>query len=249
MKTPRHPYWTYFCLSLFAFSMLSHTARAEYEEEADYAEERKMVQGSESRTSSGAKKTTTRTRRTYYNEERQQNRYDDQQQKRKYFIADTQRIDAGIFHVGFGVGGNFYIEPKFDSNGAAIGDYFKNFGFQGGVYFDYDYDDMRLGLRGYLGYKYVLESVHVFGAEARVRYLITMSENAKFGLDLGVSGAMWLRTVTSTSTQEETLFLPALIIGAGFDFTPFMVDFKTLINRIGENSTILGLELTFGFRI
>ncbi|MEZ4751751.1 MAG: hypothetical protein R3B54_14315 [Bdellovibrionota bacterium] len=108
---------------------------------------------------------------------------------------------------------------------------------------------MRLGLRGWAGYKYVLNSVHVFGFEGRVRYLFTMSENVKFGIDMGVSGAMWLRTVTSSSTQEESLFLPALIIGAGFDFNPFMVDFKTLINRIGENSTILGLELTFGFRL
>src|SRR5260370_33334159 len=31
---------------------------------------------------------------------------------RKYFIPDTDRTDAGIFHVAFAGGGNFYIEPR-----------------------------------------------------------------------------------------------------------------------------------------
>ncbi|MCB0406289.1 MAG: hypothetical protein KDD51_16025 [Bdellovibrionales bacterium] len=239
MNAARKKHRLLLCLGLLASLSFSRSVRAEYEEEAQYVDEREMVQ-EQGKTDNGFRKSTKKSRRTYYNE---------QQQKRKYFIPDPQRVDAGTFHVAFGAGGNFYIEPKFDSNGAAIGDYFKDFGFQGGVYFDYDYEDMRLGLRGWVGYKYVLNSVHVFGFEGRVRYLFTMSENVKFGLDMGVSGAMWLRTITSTSNQEEALFLPAFIIGAGFDFNPFMVDFKTLINRIGQNSTILGLELTFGFRL
>ena len=37
------------------------------------------------------------------------------EQKRKYMIYDPNRVDAGIFYVGFAAGGNFYIEPKISS--------------------------------------------------------------------------------------------------------------------------------------
>src|SRR5258708_1576846 len=57
--------------------------------------------------------------------------------KRKYMIGDPTRIDAGVFHVGFAAGGNFYIEPVVvKATNQTNGDYFKDFGFQGGVYFD-----------------------------------------------------------------------------------------------------------------
>ena len=56
---------------------------------------------------------------------------------RKYFTDDTPRSDAGIFHVGFALGGNVYIEPKLfkagNSQGGQAGefadDYFKDFGY------------------------------------------------------------------------------------------------------------------------
>ncbi|MBI4404462.1 MAG: hypothetical protein HY537_09890 [Deltaproteobacteria bacterium] len=169
--------------------------------------------------------------------------------KRKYFIEDPQRIDAGIFHVAFAAGGNFYIEPKLDANRVPLGDYFKDFGFQGGAYFDYDYDDINLGLRGFLGYKYILNSVHVFTFDPMVRYLWKFSDKVHFGLGVGGSAAIWFRKVTDTSGREEVAFIPSLLLGAGFDFNPFMVDFKWLINRIGPDSTIMGWEGYFGFRL
>jgi hypothetical protein len=174
--------------------------------------------------------------------------------QRKYFIPDTQRTDAGIFHVAFAAGGNFYFEPKVNSTtGVATGDYFKDFGFQGGVYFDYDYsqltENVPFAIRGMVGYKYILSSVNVFTFDGMVRYMLRTSDVSALGLGAGVSAGVWYRGVTSTSPREQVLFLPSLILGAGFDFTPFMVDFKWLITRIGSNNTIMGWELYFGFRL
>jgi hypothetical protein len=173
---------------------------------------------------------------------------------RHYFSDNTPRTDAGIFHVGFAVGGNFYIEPQFDSStGQATGDYFKDFGFQGGVYFDYDYSELAenipLMLRGMIGYKYILNSVHVGSFDGMVRYMLRFSEGASFGFGMGGSAAVWYRPQSSSAPNEEVIFLPSLLLGAGFEFNPFMVDFKWLINRVGADSTIMGFELYFGFRI
>lgn len=176
------------------------------------------------------------------------------QTKRTYFIPDPERSDAGIFHVAFAAGGNFYLEPKVSATtGAATGDYFKDFGFQGGVYFDYDYsqltENVPLGIRGMVGYKYILNSVNVFTFDALARYMLRTSDKSSLGIGLGTSAAVWYRSVTSTSPREQVLFLPSFIIGAGFDFTPFMVDFKWIITRIGVNNTMMGWELYFGFRL
>jgi len=169
--------------------------------------------------------------------------------KTKYFIEDTERIDAGTFHVAFAGGGNFYIEPKFGTNSEPLGTSFSDFGFQFGMYFDYDYLDTPLGLRAFIGYKYILSSVHVFDVEAIARYLMKFSEDVAFGIGVGVSSAVWFREITSTSFNEESIFLPSLIIAGGFDFNPFMTDLRLLVNRVGDNSTILGFELMFGFRL
>lgn len=171
-------------------------------------------------------------------------------EKKRFFVEDPGRIDAGSFHVAFVGGGNFYIEPMVDkTTRTPLGEYFKDFGFQGGVIFDYDYEDVPLGLRGFGGYKYILSSVHVFGFDGTARILFPFSDNAKFGLGTGISAAIWYRSITATSDREEVFFLPSLVIEAGFDFHPFMTDFKWLINRIGEENTIMGFELYFGIRI
>lgn len=174
-------------------------------------------------------------------------------EKHKHFVPDPKRVDAGIFHVAAVVGGNFYTEPKVDSQGNANGEYFKDFGFQGGVIFDYDYSEMDenipLSLRGGFFYKYILSSVHVFAFDGSARRMFRFSESADFGLGLGASAAVWYRSVTASSPNEEILFLPSVYLTAGFDFTPFMVEFKTLVNRVGSDSTIMGLELYFGFRL
>lgn len=177
-----------------------------------------------------------------------------QQKKRKYLTDDTPRSDSGIFHVGFAAGGNFYFEPQVtSSNQVPTGDYFKDYGFQGGVYFDWNYhelpENIPLGLRGMIGYKYVLNSVHVFAFDGMVRRMWQFSENASFGVGIGGSAAVWYRSVTDLSPTEEILFLPSFIVGAGFEFSPFMVDFKILVNRLGEDSSIGGAELYFGFRL
>ena len=65
---------------------------------------------------------------------------------------------------------------------------------------------------------------------------------------MGASAAIWYRTNTAAS-NEQIIFLPSVILGAGFEFNPFMVDFKWLINRFGQDTTITGLELYFGFRL
>jgi hypothetical protein len=173
--------------------------------------------------------------------------------RRKYFQEDPSRVDAGIFHVGFAAGGNFYIEPMVDNNKVPTGDFFKDFGFQAGAYFDYDYSELDenipLMLRGMVGYKYILSSVHVFTFDGMVRHMWRWSEKAAFGLGMGGSAAMWYRTVTTTSANEEIVILPSLLLGAGFEFQPFMVDFKWLINRIASDNVIMGFELYFGFRL
>jgi hypothetical protein len=175
-------------------------------------------------------------------------------QKRKYFIPDTQRSDAGVFHVAFAVGGNFYIEPVVNATtGIATGDFYKDFGFQGGVFFDYDYSQMTenipIALRGMIGYKYVLSSVNVFTFDGVVRYMVKVSDKSSFGIGPGVSAGVWYRTITATSAQEQVVFLPSLLLNAGFDFNPFMTNFNWVVTRIGSNSTIMGWELYFGFRL
>jgi hypothetical protein len=178
---------------------------------------------------------------------------------RKFVTDHPDRSDAGIFHVAFAAGGNFYVEPEVNSQTKTpTGNYFKDFGFQGGVYFDYDYSELPenipLALRGFFGYKYILSSVHVFSFDGMVRRMFELSENTRFGLGLGGSAAVWYRvqqdaTATSPASSEEIIFLPSFLIGAGFEFNPFMVDFKWLINRFGQDSTITGFELYFGFRL
>ena len=178
-----------------------------------------------------------------------------QKKENRYFGTDKDpRIDAGIFHVAFAAGGNFYIEPKLDATTKApIGEYFNDFGFQGGVFFDYDYSEMTenipLMLRGFVGYKYILNSVHVFDVEGMVRRMWRFSENASFGLGAGVSTAAWYRSLTANSPYEETIFLPSIVIETGFEFNPFMVELKWLVNRLGNDTSISGLEFMFGVRL
>ncbi len=174
---------------------------------------------------------------------------------RRLFVTEDQepRSDAGIFHAGFALGGNFYVEPKVSkTTREPTGDYYKDFGFQAGVYFDYDYSELEenipLGLRGMVGYKYILNSVHVFAFDGAVRRMFRMAENTSFGLGIGGSAAVWYR-VGSDTADEEVLFLPSFLITAGFEFNPFMVDIKWLINRFGQDSTITGVELSVGVRI
>ncbi len=183
----------------------------------------------------------------------------DKKKKRKYYIPDTNRVDAGIFHVGFGAGGNFYVEPKVDvATRTPNGDYFQEFGFQGGIFFDYDYsaltENVPLALRGMIGYKYILDSVHMIAFDTSARYMFRVSDKASFGVGIGGSAAVWIRkavtaTATTPAAEAETLFLPSFLVEAGFDFQPFFVDVKTLINRIGQETNIYGFELYFGVRL
>ncbi|MBY0371557.1 hypothetical protein K2X33_12790 [bacterium] len=175
------------------------------------------------------------------------------QQPRKYFNDDSKRVDAGVFHVGFALGGNFYIEPRVDNNQTPTGDFYKDFGFQAGAYFDHDYSELDenipLMLRGMIGYKYMLSSVHAFSFDGMVRRMFRFSEHASFGIGMGASAAVWFRVQTATSPTEEIILLPSLLLGAGFEFNPFMVDFKWAINRVGADNVIMGFELYFGFRL
>lgn len=175
---------------------------------------------------------------------------------RKYMVPDPNRVDAGVFHVGFAAGGNFYVEPQVDNNtGAPNGDYFKDFGFQAGVYFDYDYsaltENVPLALRGMVGYKRILSSVNVFTVDMAVRHMWRFSERATFGAGVGGSAAIWFRQAANVApvSAEEIIFLPSFLLTAGFEYNPFMVDLKWLINRFGQDSTITGVELYFGFRL
>jgi hypothetical protein len=181
---------------------------------------------------------------------------DTPKEERKYFVSDPSRVDAGIFHVAFALGGNFYIEPKVaTATRLPTGDYSKDFGFQGGVYFDWDYSelpqDIPLGLRGMVGYKYILSSTHVFTFDGVVRRMIRTSNKSSLGLAIGASAGVWYRqeSLDPPLSDEEIRFLPSLILGAGFDFDPFMVDFKWLINRLSGDNSITGFELYFGFRL
>ncbi len=174
---------------------------------------------------------------------------------RKFFTDDSPRTDAGVFHVGFAFGGNFYFEPEYDQTTTPPvpnGNFYKDFGFQAGVYFDHDYSELDenipLMLRGMVGYKYVLATTHVFSFDGMVRRMFRFSEKASFGVGVGASAAMWYRALTATST-EQIIFLPTVLIGAGFEFDPFMVDLKWSINRLGGDDTITGVELYFGFRL
>lgn len=176
--------------------------------------------------------------------------------KRKFFNDDSKRIDAGVFHVGFAAGGNFYTQHQSDlTTGIPTGDYYKDFGFQAGVFFDHDYseleDNIPLMLRGMVGYKYILNSVHVFAFDGLVRRMFRFSDAAAFGVGVGVSAAIWYQTSNSASAvvTEDIVFLPSLLIGAGFEFEPFMIDFKWLINKFGAGTAVTGFELYFGFRL
>lgn len=175
------------------------------------------------------------------------------QEKRKFVTDHPERSDAGVFHTAFAVGGNFYIEPETTDGRTETGNYFRDPGFQLGAYFDYDYSELDenipLALRGMVGYKYVLASVHVFSFDGMVRRMFKWSEKVGFGLGAGASAAVWYRFITATSKVEEFLVLPSMILGAGFEFDPFMVDFKWLINAIGENKVTMGFEIYFGLRL
>lgn len=178
----------------------------------------------------------------------------DRSRQRKYFVPDQDRSDAGIFHVAFAVGGNFYIEPQVNlTTHVATGDYFKDFGFQGGVYFDYDYsaltENVPLGLRGMIGYKYIFSSMHVFAFDGMARYMIRVSDWTTFGVGAGVSAGVWYRSVGEGVREEQTLFVPSFILGAGFEFNPFMTDFKWVITRLGSDVNVMGFELSFGIRL
>lgn len=240
--------WT--LLPLLVVALPPGMARAEYEEDVEYEEDAPPPETRESGSGSfKERREGGRYQYQYEYENQKSERLQPKRVKRKYFVPDNNRIDAGTFHAAISVGGNFYIEPKFDANNAPLGEYFKDFGFQGGVYFDFDYDDTRLGLRGWLGYKYILNSAHVFAFDGVVRYLFQVSDATNFGLGIGASAAVWIRGETDTTRGEEVFFLPALIIAAGLDFNPFMADLKLVVNHIGEDFTILGLEFLFGFRL
>lgn len=174
--------------------------------------------------------------------------------KKKYFVTDINRVDAGVFHVAAMVGGNFYTEPAYDSTtGLPNGNYYKDFGFQGGVVFDYDYseapDNIPLALRGEILYKYVLSSTNVFAFEGMVRRMFRMSDKASFGIGAGASIGIWYRMVTDSSPEEEVIFLPAFLLQAGFEFNPLMIELKWVVNRIGTTSTLTGAELSIGIRL
>lgn len=245
--------WTLLPIVLLAFP--PGTARGEYEEDERYEEDAPPPpsQRQDKKTGSGSyreeKKNGKYNYQYEYDYENQRSETLPTRRKRRYFVPDNQRVDAGVFHAALSVGGNFYIEPKFDANNTPLGEYFKDFGFQGGVYFDFDYDDMRLGLRGWLGYKYILNSAHVFAFDGVVRYLFQVSDATNFGVGVGASAAVWVRSATDTTRGEEVFFLPAMLITAGLDFNPFMADFKVAVNHIGEDFTIMGLEFLFGFRL
>lgn len=182
-----------------------------------------------------------------------------ERKERRYFGTEPEpRIDAGIFHVAFVGGANFFIEPKLQLNnlgevdGKRTGEYFNDFGFGGGVVFDFDYSQMAenipLMLRGFVGYKYVLRSVHVFDVEGIVRRMWQFSDSSTFGIGAGVSSAIWYRTKTDESLYEETLFLPSFVVETGFEFNPLMVELKWLVNRLGTDSSINGIEFLVGLR-
>lgn len=230
-----------FLLSLFLSPSLVFAESSDYLEEDPYAERTSPAPAEPVQNAPSAKpaqpSTTSRTR----------------SEKRKYFTDTSPRTDAGVFHVGFAGGGNFYIEPEVTKATRALtGNFYKDFGFQAGVYFDHDYSELDenipLMLRGMVGYKYILSSTHVFSFDGMVRRMFRFSEKASFGLGLGASGAIWFRAETATS-REEIIFLPTILVGAGFEFNPFMVDIKAAINRIGADNSIIGLEMYFGFRL
>ncbi len=236
-------------LTLLIFS-LPLALRAEFEEDPNIVEERQensSLRNSQNTQSSSENGKNTKSQQ-WESSQSSSWQKSNKNEKRKYFVEGEKRVDAGVFHVGFAAGGNFYTEPKFTLAGAPLGEYFKDFGFQAGVYFDFDYEDTRLGLRGWVGYKYLLNSVHAFAFDGMVRYLFRVSDNAKFGLGIGASAGLWFRSQT-VDTNEEVLFLPAFVLGAGFDFNPFLTDLKLLINRIGADATLLGVELSFGVRL
>ncbi|MFM8316178.1 MAG: hypothetical protein ACKOA8_18005 [Deltaproteobacteria bacterium] len=177
-----------------------------------------------------------------------------EKKEKRYFGTEKEpRIDAGIFHVAFAAGGNFFIEPKLNATTKEpLEEYFNDFGFGGGVIFDYDYSKMTenipLMLRGFVGYRYILKSVHVFDVQGIARRMWQFSDTSSFGVGLGFSSAVWYRTLNEESLYEETLFLPSLVVETGFEFNPVMVELKWLINRFGQDSSINGLEFLLGIR-
>jgi hypothetical protein len=228
--------WTFLVLALLAGQTLSKTALAEDEDEGYLTEESKepaKESGSSQPQPAKPKKRSL--------------------QKRKYFTDQSPRTDAGVFHVAATLGGNFYIEPEVNASLVPTGNYHKDFGFAAGVTFDYDYSELDenipLCLRGFIGYKYVLNSVHVATFDGIVRRMWRFSEKSSFGLGFGGSAAVWYRVEIPSVSTEEIIFLPSFIMEAGFDFNPFMIDLRLLINRIKGDSSIMGGELYFGFRL
>jgi hypothetical protein len=83
-----------------------------------------------------------------------------------------------------------------------------------------------------------------------IRYLLKMSDDVNLGLGMGASAAVWYRGASDEGFwEEEVVFLPAFVLGVGLDFNPFMADFKMLINRIGADATLMGMELSIGVRL
>lgn len=230
--------WFFLALALAVGHTLPHAVLAE-EDDGYLTEEAPPEKEEKAEPSSAPKPAAPRKRRTG--------------EKRKYFTDQSPRTDAGVFHVAATVGGNFYVEPIVNASKVPTGDYFKDFGFGVGVVFDYDYSELAenipLGLRGMIGYKYILNSVHVVTFDGMARHMWRFSEKSSFGLGIGGSAAVWYRVEQTGVSTEEIIFLPSFIIEGGFDFNPFMVDMRILINRIKTDSSIYGAELYFGFRL
>ena len=90
---------------------------------------------------------------------------------------------------------------------------------------------------------------HVFDIEGIARRMWQFSESSSFGVGVGMSSALWYRALTNNSPYEETLFLPSLILETGFEFNPMMVQLKWMVNRLGSDSSINGIEFMFGIRL
>lgn len=195
-----------------------------------------------------------RRQQTQQQQQRNEQRNEQQPKRRYYFTNDEPRTDSGVFHVAFAVGGNFWIEPElFASSYTPTGGTFEDFGFTVGAVFDWDYSELDenipLMLRGMINYKYILSSTNVFGFDGVVRYMWRFSDRASFGFGIGASAAIWHRADIASTAAEETIFLPSMIFEAGFEFDPFMVEFKWMINKLGEDANRFGFELNFGIRL
>lgn len=182
-----------------------------------------------------------------------------QKKVRTFFNSQEKRVDAGVFHVGFAAGGNFFIEPEEYGtiySSESTGQYFTSFGLQAGIYLDHDYSELTenvpLMIRAIIGYRYILDSIHIFAVDGLVRYMMRFSEHNALGLGGGVSAGIWYvpgSYYAPPYTVNEVAFVPALLLSAGIEFDNFFGDFKTMVKEINSFSTILGFELSFGFRL